>query len=150
MFDKEKVKTIVEEFLNYLQFSDDVKVNINEEVYILNIDLDTSNAKDLIGREGRTLASLQHLLRKVISKKIDKDILIELDVNDYKKEKKEQLRDIAQDFADEAVRTKKEKIISNMSPFSRRIIHLELEDRNDVSTESVGEGEDRKLVIKPL
>ena len=52
-------------------------------------------------------------------------------------------------MADEVVLTKKEKILSPMPAYERRIIHLELAERKDVSTESIDQGLERKVVIRP-
>jgi len=72
-----------------------------------------------------------------------------LDINDYKKKKVEYLREMARDAANEVSLSKKEKNLVSMPAYERRVIHLELADREDVITESVGEEPERSVIIKP-
>ncbi len=104
----------------------------------------------LIGERGQTLIEIQHLLRILLRKKIDNKFLIELDVNDYKRKKEEALKEVARDIADEVSFYKKEKILPPMSSYERRIIHLSLKNREDVETESINEGRERRIVVKPV
>jgi spoIIIJ-associated protein len=103
----------------------------------------------LIGQGGQTLSEIQKILRTILNKKLQKVFCLNLDINDYKRNKIDYLRDLAKDLADEVARTKEIKIMNPMPAYERRIIHIELEKRNDVITESRGQGEDRCVVIKP-
>ena len=60
------------------------------------------------------------------------------------------MNEIAKDIADEVSFYKKEKVLPPMNPYERRIIHIALKDRAGIETESIGEGLDRKVVIKPI
>ena len=73
---------------------------------------------------------------------------IDLDINDYKKKKIEYLKETARAVADEVALTKKEKYLPSMPPYERRIIHMELASRSDVTTESIGQEPERKIVIR--
>ena len=119
----------------------------NIDTVIINIKIDTPEI--LIGEKGRTLAEIQRLLRIILSKKIGKSFYVDLDINDYKKKKIEYLRNLAKDLADEVVLTKEEKELFPMPAYERRIIHLELAERADVTTESQGEEAERRVIIKP-
>jgi len=59
------------------------------------------------------------------------------------------LKELAKSVADEVALTKKERILEPMSAYERRIIHLELASRPDVTTESIGKEPKRRVVIKP-
>ena len=72
-----------------------------------------------------------------------------MDVNDYKKKKVEYLIELAHSVADEVSLTKKEKVLDSMQAYERRIIHLELADRSDVVTESIGQEPERRIVVRP-
>ena len=74
---------------------------------------------------------------------------IDLDIQNYKKKKAEYLKELARSLADEVSLTKKEKNLDPMPAYERRIIHLELAERKDISTESIGEEPERKIVIRP-
>ena len=113
------------------------------------INIKTEEPQILIGGGGQTLAEIQHLLKIILKRKIKDSFFIDLDVSGYKKKKIEYLKELAKNMADEVVLTKKEKILSPMPAYERRIIHLELAERRDVSTESIDQGPERKVVIRP-
>ncbi len=144
----EEIKKETEKFFNTAKFDVDIKVVPKEEVFLINIE--TKEPKVLIGERGQTLIEIQHLLRILLRKKIENEFLIELDINDYKKRKEEALREIARDIADEVVFYKKEKILPPMSSYERRIVHISLKDRDDIKTESINEGKERRIVVKPV
>ena len=146
------IENIVLDFFDATGYSVGVKtINLRkeEENNIININLTTAEAQMLIGKQGIVLSDIQLLLRKILKKALNKEIFLNLDIDSYKKKKEEYLRDLAQDLADEAVFTKKNKEIAMPASFDRRIVHMELERRQDVIVESEGEGEDRHIVIKP-
>jgi len=147
----ENIKGIIKDFFNQVGFEVEVDGGAREREGedVLEINIKTPDAQTLIGKQGLVLADIQLLLRKVIKKKTDKDLYLSLDVDNYKKNKEDYLRDVAQSVADEVSRTKKEKELPFTSSFDRRIVHMALADRKDVTTESVGEGEERKVVVKP-
>jgi spoIIIJ-associated protein len=103
----------------------------------------------LIGRRGQSLASLQQIVRLIVSHKTDTRLPIVLDVEGYKQRRCEGLRVMANRLA-EQVRTRKTPFaMEPMTAFERRVIHMELANHPDVYTESTGIGEGRKVVIAP-
>jgi len=148
----ENIKEIIKDFFLKAGFEVMVEGNcINRENEdVLEINIKTSEAQNLIGKQGLVLADIQLLLRKVIKKKTEKEFYLSLDVDGYKKNKESYLRNIAQSIADEVSRTRQEKELPYTSSFDRRIVHMELADRKDVLTESIGEGEERRIIIKPI
>ena len=102
----------------------------------------------LIGEKGQTLFELQHVLKLMLRKKIEEPFYLALDINEYKKNKEEYLRDLAQTAADEVVLLKKPKELPPMPASERRVIHMALAKRSDVVSESVGDGPDRRVVIR--
>ena len=95
------------------------------------------------------MAEIQHLLKAILRRKIGALFYIDLDINNYKKKKIAYLRELARSIADEVALTKKEKVLSPMPSYERRIIHLELAGRSDVTTESIDEEPKRKVVVRP-
>lgn len=143
------IKKQVEEFFQKTTFEiNDTLVVLRDGVFFVNIG--TEHSKTLIGERGKTLAEIQHIIRGIIRKQVKEDLFVEIDINNYKQIKNEKLRDVAEDIADEVSFYKKEKVLPAMSPYERRIIHLALEKRPDIETESVGEGPDRRIVVKPV
>lgn len=118
-----------------------------EDIVSLNITL--QEPQFLIGQNGQTLLSLQRILRIILNKRLKKLFYLKLDINDYQKQKIEYLKNLAKSLSDEAVLTKTEKLLPPMPSHERKIIHEELSQRQDVSTESKGEGLDRRILIIP-
>ena len=143
-----RIKKEAEDLFKMMTFyPNEIDVVTLDEVYLVKVDID--NPKTLIGERGQTLLEIQHILRLIIKKKVQNEIFIELDINDYKKKKKEVLDEIAKDIGNEVVFYKKEKILPPMNPYERRIIHLALKGMEGVETESIGDGPNRKVVIRP-
>ena len=103
----------------------------------------------LIGRRGETLTALQYITRLIASRELQRRINIVLDVEGYKSRREEMLRRLAKRMADQAIQTGRTVVLEPMPPFERRIVHLALRDDPQVSTESIGEGDHRKVTIIP-
>ncbi|QWB96110.1 KH domain-containing protein [Mycoplasmatota bacterium] len=103
----------------------------------------------LIGRDGRTLRSLQYLLRNYLNTFVDGHLVITLDIGNYFENHKRQLEILATKTAKEVARTRIAVKLDPMNAYDRRIVHTKLSEWRDVTTESEGEGENRALVIKP-
>lgn len=150
----EKIKKITKEFFGKTTIDVEVEVGRPEEDTVP-IDIKMEEPQLLIGEGGQTLLELQHLLRIILRKQIPslggegKKFFIDLDIQNYKKKKMDYLKEMARSLADEVSLTKKEKILAPMPAYERRIIHLELAERKDVTTESIGEEPERKIVIRP-
>lgn len=103
----------------------------------------------LIGRRGQTLSSLQYILRLIVGHKTSAWIPIVIDAESYKQRRYEALQALAHRMA-ENVKTKGSPFtLEPMPPNERRIVHMALANHSAVYTESIGEGESRKVVIKP-
>ncbi len=103
----------------------------------------------LIGKRGETLASLQYLTRLITSRELQRRANIVVDVDGYKARRASKLQELAARMAEQAVREQRTISLEPMPPYERRIIHMALRDRSDVSTRSVGEGTARKITIVP-
>lgn len=121
-----------------------------DEAPILVVNIKTNEAQMLIGKQGLVLADIQLLLRKLIKKNVGQEIFLNLDIDNYKKNKENYLRDLAEETADKVLATGLAKELLLSSPFDRRVVHTELADRLDVKVESIGIGEDRKIIITPI
>ena len=86
---------------------------------------------------------------KVIGKKLSEDPII-FDINNYRRERENIIIDLAKAAARRAVATKEQVSLPAMNAYERRLVHAELGVRPDVSTESVGEGKDRYVVVKAV
>jgi spoIIIJ-associated protein len=103
----------------------------------------------LIGRRGDTLAALQYVLRLIVGQEVGGRTSLIVDVNGHKARRAESLRKLAGRMAEQALRTGRRLVLEPMPPHERRIVHLSLRDHPDVITESIGEGNRRKVTIIP-
>jgi spoIIIJ-associated protein len=143
-----RAREITEEFFSKTTLDLSIEVSSDEDD-ALSVRIKSSEPQLLIGDNGQNLIEIQHLLRMVLKKKIEGLSRINLDVNDYQKQKTDRLREMARNIANEVSLTRQEKVLAPMASYERRIVHLELMNRSDVSSESVGDGPERKVVIKP-
>lgn len=143
-----QIKEITKEFFEKTTFEVDVEF-LPQKDLTLPITLKTESPQILIGEKGQTLVEVQHLLKAILKRKIQKDFYIDLDINGYKEKKIEYLKELAKNVADEVSLMKEEKILPVMPAYERRIIHLELAERTDIVTESIDREPERKVIVKP-
>ncbi|MBN1966684.1 MAG: Jag N-terminal domain-containing protein [Anaerolineae bacterium] len=103
----------------------------------------------LIGRRGETLAALQYITRLIASRDLQRRANIVLDVEGYKSRREQMLCRLAKRMADQAIQLGRTVALEPMSPYERRIVHLALRDHPQVTTQSIGEGDHRKVTIIP-
>ncbi len=108
----------------------------------------SEDANLLIGRNGQNITALEHVLRLMFVKNTD-DLSLILDVNDYRKSRASYLIDIAKQAIGRVRNTQKAEALVPMTPYERRVVHMELAACPDVATESIGEEPYRRVVIKP-
>ena len=144
----ETIKKTTKEFFGKTTFEVEIEFSPQKDETVP-INLKTDDPQILIGEGGQTLVEIQHLLKVILKRKISEPFYIDLDINDYKKKKIEYLKELARSVADEVALTKKEEQLAPMPAYARRIIHLELAGRQDVTTESLGREPERRVVIKP-
>ena len=103
----------------------------------------------LIGRRGQTLSCLQHIVRLIVAYQRKAWVPITIDVEGYKQRRYEALRALAQRIAEQVKVRGMPFTLEPMPAYERRIVHVTLADHPDVTTQSTGEGEARKVVILP-
>ncbi len=122
-----------------------------EEPLVLNIrgadERSSSALSVLIGRRGETLAALQLLMHLVVSKQGDTRERVIVDVEGYRHRREENLRSMAQRIAQQVRASGRAVMLEAMPPNERRIVHMALADFEDISTESEGEGDQRRVVV---
>ncbi len=88
-------------------------------------------------------------LVKLITKKNDWQPVV-IDINNYRKQRQELIVELAKAAARKAVATKEPITLPPMNAFERRLVHTELMGRPDLTTESMGEGKERHVIVKPI
>lgn len=145
------IKETVEELMHQMGFVENVTVTIDtpdEDNIVCNIEVgDQSNF--LIGQHGVNLQALQHVARMLVRKKTQERLKFIIDVNGYRSQKNQSVAQLAHQAAEEAIREKRAVVMKPMSTYERRIVHMELSKNSAIITESIGEGEGRKVVVKP-
>ena len=126
----------------------DVREDVDEHTRVL-LDVSGADLGILIGRRGDTLASLQYVVNLIASRELKVNAGITVDVERYRERRYESLRNLAARIADEVKSTDRSISLEPMPSNERRIVHLTLREHPDVSTQSVGHGEGRKVVISP-
>ena len=112
------------------------------------LDIEGEDLGILIGRRGQTLAALQYIVRLIVGQKTQIRLPILIDVEGYKRRRCEAMRALAVRIAEQVKVEGTPFTLEPMPAFERRIIHITLADDPDVTTESTGFGEDRKVVVK--
>jgi len=146
---KEKLKELTEELLSNMDFEVEIEIDASQGEFLV-VNIQSEEAGLLIGQGGENLSALQHILRIIVSKRLGQEpINFIVDVNNYKGHRLALLKEMALSLARQAADDGQIKILEPMPAYERRIIHLILKDFNGVKTESQGEGQLRRVVIKP-
>ena len=130
----------------------DFNVEESEGVTYFKISFNGDNLGYLIGNHGKHLESLQYILSMMLRNKLEEgsNYRVVLDVCGYKEERNRKIEQIAMQKADDARILGEAIELSPMSPSDRRVVHVTLQVFDDIKTESVGEGEDRRVRIIPV
>ena len=145
---------VVEYAKNYLKNVLDL-MGINAELEVqkrdnyIKINMFSDNNAILIGKNGRTMSSMQQLLRQTIKNKLNIKINIILDVEEYKIKQQRNIERLAVKLAKDVVKTGIEVKMDKMNSFERRLVHNKLTEFKGVTTISEGEEPNRCVVIKP-
>jgi spoIIIJ-associated protein len=146
---REDIEITVDVLQNILRF-----MNIHATVQVrahnpltLNIHGINENLGLLIGRRGETLAALQLLVNLIVSHRTKHRMRIIVDAENYRERREENLRSLALRVAQQVRNYRRSIALEAMPPHERRIVHIALSESKDISTESIGEGEERRVVI---
>ncbi|HEX8974791.1 MAG TPA: R3H domain-containing nucleic acid-binding protein [Patescibacteria group bacterium] len=147
---KEIIKKTVEEIIEKMGFTATVEISetTEEDSIVCNI-ATGSDSHFLIGQHGINLQALQHIARLIVRKRSDDKVRFILDINDYRQQKNQTVIEQAEAAAKQAIDEHRSVVMKPMSTYERRIVHMELSKNSNVITESIGEGEGRKIVVKP-
>ena len=103
----------------------------------------------LIGKHGRTLDAVQFLINRMVNKRVKEPVRVILDVNDYRKRRVDHLKKMALQLGERAKVRGQSLTIGPFSAHDRRIIHITLKEDPSLRTESLGEGEMKRIKIIP-
>lgn len=157
---KYKVEVVLKEDLieyikNYLKEITDlmglkVQLEVQKRENFIKVNMICDNNAILIGKNGRTMSSLQVLIRQAVQTKCGQRINIILDASDYKEKQQRNIERLAIRLAKDVRKTGVEVKMDSMNSFERRLVHNKLTDFKGVTTISEGEEPNRYVVIKPV
>jgi len=136
---------VLENLLGSMEVTGAIKASSGEIPIALDIEGDDLGI--LIGRRGQTLACLQYIVRLIVAGRLEAWLPLSIDICGYKKRRRDSLQKLALRLAEQVKLRHRAMTLEPMPADERRIIHLALANHPDVVTHSVGEGEDRKVVI---
>jgi len=137
---------VLQHILRYMNIHATVQVRSTTPL-TLNIHGINENLGLLIGRRGETLAALQLLVSLIVSHRTRHRMRIIVDAENYRERREENLRSLALRVAQQVRSYRRSIALEAMPPHERRIVHIALADSQDISTESTGEGDERRVVI---
>ena len=139
---KDKISTI----LNLMNIDANLEIKRKEENITINIF--SNHNSILIGKEGKTLDSLQNIMRQILLKETSSDLKLIIDVENYKEHRITNIERTARKVAREVAKTKVEASLEPMNSYERRIVHNTLSKNKYVCTKSIGEEPNRYVMIK--
>jgi spoIIIJ-associated protein len=151
MFERELEK-VIREILEKTPFSvDSIEVDVASDETNIWCKISSEDSRHLIGRNGETLQSIDYLVKRILEKRLrENDIPYTnfiLDINNYQKKKVDAIRSRAHMLAERARYFKSKVEAPPMTAFERKIVHDHLSREDDISTESTGEGRERRVVV---
>lgn len=140
-------KKYLEDLLSFFGLNTDVYATSDDEVIQLNVPSTHLNGF-LIGQRGENMRSLQYLTSTALKNNEFEHTRVNVDIADYKKQRADRLRERAEEWVKKVRDTGEPMDIEPMNAADRRVIH-KLADEYSITSESVGEGRDRHIVLKP-
>ena len=147
---KQNVKEYIKNYLEKIttEMGLETKFEINEDEDIFSVKMFSNNNPILIGKDGRTLTSLQALIRQSISNQIKFNIKINLDASNYKIKKERFFEKDIKNIINDVMKSKDEIKLDPMNSYKRRIVHSIASEYYNIETESFGEEPERYVVIR--
>jgi spoIIIJ-associated protein len=142
------VREVMGELLTPIVGETTVEVTLESDRVKVFID-DEENSGLIIGREGQTLSSIQYLVNRLVSRKMEASVRIQVDTGDYRERQDDKLRQIAWHLAEKADSLGRTQSTKPLSSYHRRVIHLALQDNETVFTRSKGDGPMKRVLIVP-
>ncbi len=148
----DRARTILEDLLGAMQIPAAVEIvecppASEDDSPAMALNIKGGDLGALIGRRGQTLATLQYMVNLILSQKTRLPHPVMIDVEQYKQRRYQALQTLALGLAEQVKKNKRSIAMEPMPPDERRIVHLALAKLPEISTDSVGEGDSRKVVI---
>ncbi len=139
------IQQVVEKLLDLMSFPSQVQISVED--YTVQCTISGDFDEDIIGADGRTLDSLQYLVRKMVNRRLPERMPLYLDVGNYRERRIEELCDRAKELAEQVKQDGKTQAIPALNPSERRVVHITLQEDKAIRSRSVGEGLFKKVLI---
>lgn len=143
----DQTKQIVKSLMDSLGIQD-AEISVTRRENTLFIEVKTNDEYSLIGRENERFEAFSHILKRMIAKNHGEETRVVIDVNGERARNEERIKNKALMMAERAKSFKIDVELEPMTSYERMIVHSHLEGMANIRTESVGEGRDRRLIIR--
>lgn len=146
---EEQLGEILDNLLGMLLLEGSYEIEEMDENF--SVSIETKDAGRLIGARGESLDALQLLVNQMVAKKVGEENFkrVVIDVEGWRKQKEDELKVSAESWGKQVLENGQPLDLEPMAPWQRRIVHMVISETKGLSSESVGEGRDRHIVIKP-
>jgi len=138
------VKSDLDQILELMGFPSDTSVTFEGSIQC---QINGEHEESIVGQDGRTLDSLQYLLRKMSSRELPDRMMIDLNAGDFRERREEELKTIAVELAEKVKADGKTQAIPALNPSERRVVHVTLQEDKSIRSRSVGDGLFKKVLI---
>ncbi len=143
---KNYIKKYIADFSNMIHVPIDCEILIKDEIFQVTLVSDQNAI--LIGKEGRTLNALQLLIKQAVKKETQLNLKLNIDASNYKLKKLKAIERQIKYIAKEVQSSKIDVSLDPMNSYERRLVHTLIDEYKNLTTESIGEGKDRHVIIK--
>lgn len=147
---EQQLSDILDNLLGMLLLEGSYDMEETEESFLVSIE--TKDAGRLIGARGESLDALQLLVNQMVARKVGETGFkrVVIDVEGWRKQKEEELIKSAQSWGKQVLESGKPLELEPQSSWQRRVVHMSISEMPGLESESMGEGRDRHIVIKPV
>lgn len=148
MSDPQKIVTNV---FKHMSFTDaTIQVKDTKEAIEIDVTVPEEASGMLIGYRGEKINALQLIFTIMLNNDVIAYRPVHLDINGYRRRREDDLREMADAAATNAIDSGREIILPPLKAFERRIVHMHLDGNDQVETYSEGEDRSRRLVVRPV
>jgi spoIIIJ-associated protein len=141
----ESIQADLSEIVQLMGFESEVSVQVVDKA--IHCHINGAHEESIVGPDGRTLDSLQYLIRKMVSRRLPNRMIVDLDAGNFRERRMKELQQLAAEMAEQVKENGKTKAISALNPSERRVVHVALQDDKGVRSRSVGDGIFKKVLI---
>ncbi|HZS47834.1 MAG TPA: R3H domain-containing nucleic acid-binding protein [Blastocatellia bacterium] len=127
----------------------DLEATVDSVDYDYRVQLQGRDAGALLARDAELMNAFEYIANRAFGRTLDKDTRIIFDFNNYRGQREAELRLMAKKAAEKVKHSRSPFVFEPMGPNERRVIHLALAEDKSVKTESLGDRDDRKVIVRP-